>query len=98
MQGWARERVPNSLQEDNVMYTVLLQREILAPPKRSWLTLNPRRIALVAFVALVVLGGTWYGYDWWIIHRFVETTDDAYVGGDVTVIATKVPGFIAEVP
>ena len=29
--------------------------------------------------------------------RFIESTDDAYVGGDVTVIAPKVSGFIADV-
>ena len=32
-----------------------------------------------------------------MVGRFFESTDDAYVGGDVTVIAPKVPGFIAEV-
>jgi membrane fusion protein (multidrug efflux system) len=29
------------------------------------------------------------------VGRFIESTDDAYVGGDVTVIAPKVSGFIA---
>ncbi|MBB6251871.1 HlyD family secretion protein [Nitrospirillum iridis] len=38
-----------------------------------------------------------YGYDWWTAGRFIESTDDAYVGGDVTVIAPKVSGFIARV-
>ncbi|WP_199902794.1 HlyD family secretion protein [Azospirillum sp. B4] len=38
-----------------------------------------------------------YGYDWWTAGRFIESTDDAYVGGDVTVIAPKVSGFIAKV-
>ena len=40
---------------------------------------------------------TWYGHDWWTVGRFIESTDDAYVGGDITVIAPKVAGFIAEV-
>jgi membrane fusion protein, multidrug efflux system len=31
------------------------------------------------------------------VGRFIESTDDAYVGGDVTVIAPKVSGFIAEI-
>jgi membrane fusion protein (multidrug efflux system) len=38
-----------------------------------------------------------YGYRWWTVGRFIERTDDAYVGGDVTVIAPKVAGFSAQV-
>jgi membrane fusion protein (multidrug efflux system) len=54
------------------------------------------RRALLAGVALAALGGgAWYGHDWWTVGRFIASTDDAYVGGDVTVIAPKVPGFIA---
>jgi membrane fusion protein (multidrug efflux system) len=35
-----------------------------------------------------------YGAHWWTAGRFVVDTDDAYVGGDITVIASKVPGYI----
>jgi hypothetical protein len=38
-----------------------------------------------------------YGYHWWTVGRFIESTDDAYGSGDVTLIAPKVAGFIAEV-
>jgi membrane fusion protein (multidrug efflux system) len=31
---------------------------------------------------------------WWTVGRFLESTDDAYVGGDITVISPKVPGYI----
>ena len=56
-----------------------------------------RRLAL-AGTALVVAGGVaWYGYDWWTTGRFIETTDDAYVGGDVTALAPHVAGFVAEI-
>jgi membrane fusion protein (multidrug efflux system) len=37
------------------------------------------------------------GYRWWTVGRFIESTDDAYVGGDITVIAPKVSGFIGRV-
>ena len=48
-------------------------------------------------LALVIgSGATWYGHQWWTVGRFIESTEDAYVGGDVTVIAPKVAGFIAE--
>lgn len=53
-----------------------------------------------AFLALLAvaagLGLAHLAHGWWTIGRFVQTTDDAYVGGDITVIAPKVPGFIAQ--
>ncbi|ACL62210.1 HlyD family secretion protein [Methylobacterium nodulans] len=59
---------------------------------RAW---KRRLIPLAALAAL--LGAGLYGRYWWETGRFLETTDDAYVGGDVTVIASKVPGFVAAV-
>jgi membrane fusion protein (multidrug efflux system) len=56
-----------------------------------------RRFALYGLVLMIGLGAAWYGYEWWTVRRFIESTDDAYVGGDVTVIAPKVAGLIAEV-
>src|SRR4051812_41739771 len=59
--------------------------------------LSRKRALLAAAGLAVLLGGTYYGRDWWTRGRFIETTDDAYVGGDVTSIAPHVPGFVAEV-
>jgi membrane fusion protein, multidrug efflux system len=50
----------------------------------------------LAIVAVTCLVG-WFGYRWYEVGRFSESTDDAYVGGDVTIIAPKVPGFIEHV-
>ncbi|HET9157702.1 MAG TPA: HlyD family secretion protein [Myxococcaceae bacterium] len=56
-----------------------------------------RRVLLALIgLAVVVAGARWIGH-WWTIGRFIEKTDDAYVGGDVTVIAPKVAGFITQV-
>ena len=58
------------------------------------------RLRLMA-VSAALLAGTagiaWYGHDWWTNGRFIESTDDAYVGGNVTAIAPHVGGFIADV-
>ncbi len=57
------------------------------------------RIALKgALLLAVVIGVGAYGARWWTVGRFHEETDDAYVGGDVTVIGAKVNGYIAELP
>jgi membrane fusion protein, multidrug efflux system len=68
--------------------------EAPAPGKNGNVIL--KRIALVAVIAAVALGVGKLGYDWWTMGRFVESTDDAYIGGDVTVIAPKVSGFISQ--
>ena len=58
-------------------------------------TARPRpRIARIAIpIALAVAAAVW-GTHWWTVGRFMEETDDAYVGGDVTVIASKVAGYV----
>ena len=56
--------------------------------------LTRRRLLLAAAGLLGAIGIGWYGHEWWTLGRFVETTDDAYVGGEVTVVAPKVSGFI----
>jgi len=59
----------------------------------------PSRKALIISGAafLLVVAAATFGYRWWTVGRFMESTDDAYVGGDITVIAPKVSGFIARV-
>src|ERR1051325_7095761 len=59
--------------------------------------LLPSRKAVLTSIGgvIVVLALSVLGYRWWTVGRFIESTDDAYVGGDITVIAPKVSGFIA---
>ena len=68
-----------------------------APTRHTPKHLSPKRLALVGAALAVLGGGGWYGHDWWTTGRFIESTDDAYVGGNVTAIAPHVGGFIAEV-
>jgi membrane fusion protein (multidrug efflux system) len=60
--------------------------------------LSPRtRLILVAlgFGALLI-GGVW-GVHWWLVGRFIESTDDAYLQADSVTIAPKVSGYVVEV-
>src|SRR5262245_55635732 len=50
----------------------------------------------VAALALLA-GGIGYGSFWWHTGRFVESTNDAYVKADYTIVAPKVSGYIAAV-
>lgn len=59
---------------------------------------SSRRKILLGAVAVVALGlGGWYGYDWLVDGRFLVSTDDAYVGADMAVMAPKVSGYVARV-
>lgn len=57
-----------------------------------------RTLLQSAALLAVLVGATAYGVHWWTVSRFHEETDDAYVGGDVTVVASKVTGYITELP
>jgi membrane fusion protein (multidrug efflux system) len=56
-----------------------------------------RRVALVLALLASTAGAAYYGHDYWTNGRFLETTDDAYVKADSTIIAPKVSGYIAQV-
>ncbi|SDG24397.1 HlyD family secretion protein [Pseudomonas abietaniphila] len=63
-----------------------------APPKPA----RGKRLILLLLAAAILVGAVLFGIHWWTVGRFLESTDDAYVGGDVTVIGPKVPGYITE--
>ncbi len=64
-----------------------------APAARS------RKRYLLPLVAVAILGvAGWFGEHWWTTGRFLQTTDDAYVTADVTMISARVDGYVAEVP
>ena len=75
----------------------VLERDIIARPPVRQASLSHRQLGLAGAALLISIGAAWYGHHWWTVSRFIESTDDAYVGGDVTVIAPKVAGFIADV-
>ena len=56
-----------------------------------------RRAALAFVTALGAAGATAFGHYYITTGRYLETTDDAYVKADSTIIAPKVSGYIAEV-
>jgi membrane fusion protein, multidrug efflux system len=56
-----------------------------------------QRIALALAGALAVAGAAVFGHYYLTTGRYLETTDDAYVKADSTIIAPKVSGYIAKV-
>jgi membrane fusion protein (multidrug efflux system) len=56
-----------------------------------------KRTALALALAVGVAGGTDFGHYYFTTGRYLESTDDAYVKADSTIVAPKVSGYIAEV-
>ena len=56
------------------------------------------RKVLFIILPLVVLGlGATGGWYWWNVLRFLQSTDDAYVQSDMSLISPKVEGYIKKV-
>ena len=75
----------------------VVDRDVRSAPTPGVLKIGLKRAALYGAIGLGVLAVAAYGYHWLTVGRFIESTDDAYVGGDITVIAPKVAGFIDQV-
>lgn len=60
-------------------------------------TISRRRLMISAAAIALLAGIGTYGYRYATVGRYIESTDDAYVGGNVTTLAPKVAGFVAEV-
>src|SRR3984957_15004776 len=68
-----------------------------ATSSESQTSTSPRRtrhVGLWALGAVVVLGTIGYGAYWFFDGRFYESTDDAYVNGDVVQVTSEVPGTV----
>ena len=61
-------------------------------PRRRWRGLRTALLVLLA-AAVVVLGGNW----WFVEGRWLESTDDAYVQGDIAVLSSRIDGEVATV-
>src|SRR3984885_10236495 len=53
-----------------------------------------RRLGLLGLGAVVVLSGLGYAGYWFLDGRYFESTDDAYVNGDVVQVTSEVPGTV----
>lgn len=59
---------------------------------------NVRRVLPYLAGGIVVIAAVIYG-NWYILEgRFLETTDDAYVQGDITVLSPRIDGDVLSIP
>jgi membrane fusion protein (multidrug efflux system) len=56
-----------------------------------------KRLFLYSTLTILLLLACGFGWHWWHHGRFVETTDNAYIRGDITPISSKVAGYVDKV-
>ena len=76
------------------MNTVVAVERAEVPPDVAPAPRSRRKYALRIAIGVALVAAIVYGTHWWAVGRYIENTDDAYVGGDVTVIGPKVSGYI----
>ncbi|MDH3600274.1 MAG: HlyD family secretion protein [Candidatus Tectomicrobia bacterium] len=64
------------------------------PTKRWW---SRRRYVLVGFLILILAAASPYGWDLWQYYHTHESTDNAYVVGDIVPISPRVSGTVLTV-
>ncbi|KAB0680441.1 HlyD family secretion protein [Aureimonas leprariae] len=57
-----------------------------------------KRFLLPLFALAALGGGAWYGHYYWTEGRFLVSTDDSYVGADMSILSPKVTGYVHAVP
>src|SRR6185437_743234 len=62
-------------------------------PMRRWVKAGVVGLS----VAIGTAGAAGFGYRYWSVGRFLESTNDAYVKADSTTIAPRISGYVAEV-
>ncbi|AKJ70385.1 hemolysin D [Pandoraea thiooxydans] len=63
----------------------------------QWRTYGRKRRIALALAATLIVVAVVFVIRWWTVGRFVELTDDAYVGGNVTQISPHVAGYVAQI-
>ena len=66
-------------------------------PPQPVAALTPRRTGLTAIAALLLLGGLGYGAYWALALNRIESTDNAYVQGNVVQITAQVGGTVVAI-
>jgi membrane fusion protein, multidrug efflux system len=77
----------------NLSYVIEEKAQICLRPSRRAI----KRAALALALSLGIAAAADFGYGYLTTGRYLETTDDAYIKADSTIVSPKVSGYIAEV-
>jgi membrane fusion protein (multidrug efflux system) len=76
-----------------------LLRETPRPTRRGRVAAKAFLKRLLLFLALALMAGGLgaYGWHWWQVARYLETTDDAFLQADKVTVAPRVSGYVSDV-
>ncbi|WP_224002960.1 HlyD family secretion protein [Aureimonas sp. SA4125] len=57
-----------------------------------------KKFVLAAALLAALSGGAYFGHFYWTEGRFLVSTDDAYVGADMSIVSPKITGYVESVP
>jgi membrane fusion protein, multidrug efflux system len=90
--------------DDTKLIEVGAQRPLVPAAFRDLAVLKPARRRfrgrawlLLLVVVMLIAGAAGYGWYYWTVGQFLESTDDAYAQADSTIVAPKVSGYLHDV-
>jgi membrane fusion protein (multidrug efflux system) len=90
--------------DDTKLIEVGAQRSLVPAAFRDLAVVKPaprrfrgRAWLLLLVVVMLMAGAAGYGWHYWTVGQFLESTDDAYVQADSTIVAPKVSGYLHDV-
>ncbi|WP_112312610.1 HlyD family secretion protein [Pseudogemmobacter bohemicus] len=89
----SRHERPENSQPDTATGPVVTAAVPPAAPAKS----GRRKYVLGGLALAVLLAGGYQGWSWWTNGRFLVSTDDAYVQADLSLISSKITGYVSEI-
>jgi len=71
--------------------------ETVAAPAAPAKPRSRRKVIVPVIAVLALAGGGWFGYNYLTTGRYMVSTDDAYILGDITTVSPKVMGYVKTV-
>src|SRR4051812_27034082 len=69
----------------------------VAPAAKAAPKSGRRRLVLIGIITLLALAAAGYGANYWLVGRFLVSTDDAYVRANNTMLGSRVSGHVAAI-
>jgi membrane fusion protein, multidrug efflux system len=88
---------PSTLKLDMALSDEPSENRLIPGSARAPKKANSKSFLIFACVTAFIAVASYFGWEYWTVWRFEESTDDAYVEADSTIVAPKVSGYIDEV-
>lgn len=72
----------------------LAQTAIEVPTKKP----ARKKVVLTVLVLTALVIGGWFGNVYWTHGRFMVETDDAHIAADISIVSSRIQGYVADVP